>query len=67
MHHQENDIETNSYIDHSVCEDLLYVFYRLELFEETLTNRVVRSWQAQRLSILLRGDSETAQFFWDNI
>ena len=53
--------------DSDICLDLLYVFYRLDLFEETLTNRVVRSWQSHRLAILLRDGGEAADYFWENV
>lgn len=50
-----------------ITTKLLYTFYKLELFEETLTNRTVRYWQANRLYILLRYGPKEAQRFWDNI
>lgn len=51
--------------DSDICLDLLYTLYRLDLFEDTLTNRVVRSWQSHRLAILLRHGSEAATYFWE--
>lgn len=49
-----------------ICYDLIITFRRLDLFEETLSNRVVKSMQASRLYILHRDGSEAAAKYWNH-
>lgn len=46
-----------------ICYDLLRSFSRLDLFEETLSNRVIRSSTSTQLAILHHDGAEAASVY----
>ena len=53
--------------DFNVCWSLINTFRSLDLFKETLSNRVVKVFQAGRLRILLREGPKGADTYWRSV